>query len=85
MTFGTVTLRIYTSSLFLYMEPLTATKPLRITAHSIGNGAVYKELYLGKYISHLSTVKECDYRSVALASIRSFAVVRIRTVPTHVY
>ena len=31
----------------------------------------------------MSTVKECDYRNVALASIRSFAVVR--AVITYVY
>ena len=40
--------------------------------------------YLGnvtikKDISHVTSVKECDYRSVALASIRSFAVVRMVT------
>ena len=28
----------------------------------------------------MSTVKECDYRSVALVSIRSFAVVRVHVV-----
>ena len=33
-------------------------------------------MLLQKDISHVSTVKKCDYRSVALASIRSFAVVR---------
>ena len=47
----------------------------------------YKEINLGnvsiKTISHMSRVKECDYRSVALASIRSFAVVH--AVLTYVY
>ena len=31
----------------------------------------------------MSTVKECDYRSIALVSIRSFVV--IRTLLTYVY
>ena len=33
-----------------------------------------------KIISHVSTVKECDYRTVALASIQSFAAVCVRAV-----
>ena len=43
-----------------------------------GNVAVYKDLNLvtEKDISHVSTVKEYNYRSVAPASIRSFAAVR---------
>ena len=43
-----------------------------------GNDAIYKELNLGNVtgISHVSTEKEFDYRSVALALIRLFAVVR---------
>ena len=52
-----------------------------------GNVAAYKDLNLVtvtiKDISHVSTVKECNYRSVALALIRSFAVVR--AVLTYVY
>ena len=36
-----------------------------------------------KIISHVSTVKECDYRSATLALIRSFAFVR--TVLKYVY
>ena len=54
-----------------------------------GNVAVYEDLNLVtviiKDISHVSTVKECNYRSVALAlaSIRSFAVGR--AVLTYVY
>ena len=51
------------------------------------NVAVYKDLSLVtvtiKNISHVSTVKGCNYRSVALASIRSFAVGR--AVLTNVY
>ena len=40
-------------------------------------------MLLQKDISHENTVKECDYKSVALASIRSFAVVR--AVLTYMY
>ena len=52
-----------------------------------GNVAVYKDLNLVtltiKKNSPVTTVKECNYRSVALASIRSFAVVR--AILTYVY
>ena len=33
-----------------------------------------------KYISHVGTVKECNYRSAVLASIRSFSFVRAGTI-----
>ena len=47
-----------------------------------GNAAVYKDLILvtvtiKRYFSREHSGRECAYRSVALASIRSFAVVRV--------
>ena len=49
-----------------------------------GNVAVYKDLNL-KDISHVSTVKECDYRSVARAGVNpSFAVAVLTCTYIHV-
>ena len=65
-------------------DPLLPTSCRGITLTSV-IAKTFEYSILDRMGTHLSvsTVKECNYRSVALASIRSFAVVR--AVLTYVY